>query len=89
MSNSEKPKSSWRERRQSIKHKWLVPFIFTEWLCEWVSYLLRQWAFLDILGHAGRLTILIAIIFYFMEADERRMASENQRKAKHHQACER
>ena len=86
MNEAEKPKSSWRERRQSIKHKWLAPFIFPEWLCERVSYLLGRWAFLDILGHVGRLTILIAVIFYFMEADERRMASENQRKAKHYQA---
>ena len=86
MSDSEKPKSSWRERRQSIKHKWLVPFIFPEWLCERLSYLLGRWAFLDILGHAGRLTILIAVIFYVGECDERRMQSENQRKAKHYQA---
>ena len=86
MNDSEKPKSSWLERRQTIKHKWLVLFIFPEWFCERLSYLLGRWAFLDILGHVGRLTILIAVIFYFMEADERRMESENQRKAKHYQA---
>jgi integrase len=62
-----------------------VPFVFVEWLCERVSHLLERWAFLDILGHAGRLTIFIALIFYFMKADERRMQSENQRKAKHYQ----
>ena len=79
MSKAEKPKSSWGERRKTIKYKWLLPFIFPEWLCEWVSYLLGKWAFLDILGHVGRLTILIAVIFYFMEADERR-------KVRHYQA---
>lgn len=79
MGQAEKPKSSWAERRKTIKYKWLLPFIFPEWLCEWVSYLLGRWAFLDILGHIGRLTILIAVIFYFMEADERR-------KARHYQA---
>jgi len=86
MSYSEKPKS-WRERRQSIKHKWQAPFIFcVEWPCEWISYWLGEWAFLDILGHIGRLTILIAVITYFMGADERRMQGENQRKAKQYQA---
>jgi hypothetical protein len=54
--------------------------------CEQLSNLLERWAFLDILGHVGRLTILIAVIAYFMEADERRMQAENQRKAKHYQA---
>jgi len=79
MNDSEKPKSSWREHRQSIKYKWLAPFIFPEWLCELVSYFLGQWAFLDILGHAGRLTILVAVIFYFAESGSRQ-------KAKHYQA---
>jgi len=78
MNDSEKPKSSWRERRQTIKHKWLVPFIFAEWHCERVSSLLGQWAFFDILEQVGRLTILIAVIVYFMEADERRIARHNQ-----------
>jgi len=45
MSDTEKPKS-WQERRQSIKHKWVVPFVYAEWLCERVSYLLERWAFL-------------------------------------------
>ncbi|MCP4607584.1 MAG: pentapeptide repeat-containing protein [Planctomycetes bacterium] len=99
MSDTEKPKS-WQERRRTIKHKWLIAFIFSEWLCERISYLLEQWAFLDILGHVGRLTILIAVIFYFMEADERRLQStslqmqvenlglqlRNQKKAEHYQA---
>ena len=56
-----------------------MPFIFSEWLCERVSYLLGRWAFLNILGHAGRLTILVAVIFYFAEFGSRR-------KAKHYQA---
>jgi uncharacterized protein YjbI with pentapeptide repeats len=79
MSKAEKPKSSWGERRKTIKYKWLVPFIFPEWICERLSVLLKRWAFLEVLEYAGRLTILIAVIFYFMEADERR-------KARHYQA---
>jgi hypothetical protein len=82
MSDSEKPKS-WKERKRSIKHKWLMPLIFTEWLCERLSYLLGKWALLDICGHIGRFGVLASIIVgvcvYVMEADERRMKAENER----------
>ncbi len=85
MSDSEKPKS-WKEHKQSIRHKWLVPFMLPGWLCKQLAYFLGQWALLDILGHIGRLAIFIAVISYLMGADERRMQAENQRKAKHYQA---
>jgi len=79
MSDSEKPKSSWWERKQSIKNKWTVPFVYFEWKCEQLSELLKQWAFLEVLEYAGRLTILIAVIFYFRGCEDRQ-------KAKHYQA---
>ena len=79
MSDSKKPKSSWAERSQSIQHTRAVPFVYFEWKCEQLSELLEQWAFLDILGHIGRLTIIVAIFFYFYE-------SESRQKAKHYQA---
>lgn len=85
MSDSEKPRS-WTGHKQSIKHKWLVPFTLPGWLCKRLSYFLDQWAFLRIVGHIGRLIIFIAVIYYFMGADERRMQAEDQRKAKHYQA---
>ena len=86
MGKAEKTRESWQERRTKIRHKWAVLFFFAEWICEQVSYFLGRWAFLDILGHIGRLTILIAVITYFLGADERRMQAEDQRKAKHYQA---
>ena len=85
MSDSEKPKC-WTEHKQSIKHKWLVPFTLPGWLCGQLSYFLNQLAFLRILGHIGRLIILVGVIYYFMGADERRIQAEDQRKAKHYQA---
>lgn len=99
MSKVERPKY-WKEQRQSIKHRWFTPVIFFEWVCEWISYWLGEWAFLQILEYLGRLSILVAVILYFMEADERRMQStslhmqvenlrqqlDNQQKAKHYQA---
>ena len=97
MSDSEKPKtflqeciekivSSWQNRRKTVRRRWQVPFIFAEWICEGVSNLLKRWAFLDILGHAGRLTILIAVIFYIKGCPERQRQAVDQRKAKHYQA---
>ncbi len=86
MSDSEKPKTWW-ERRQSIKHKWHVPFIFVvEWPCEWISYWLGELAFLDILARLGHLVIVVALISYIWGYPERQRQAENQRKAKHYQA---
>jgi hypothetical protein len=79
MGKTEKPKSTWRERKQDIKRKWLSPFIYLEWRCERLSYLLERWAFLEILGHAGRFVILLAVISYIWGIEERR-------KVKHYQA---
>jgi len=71
MEKTERPKS-WPERKKEIKHKRLTPFIYVEWLCEWLSYLFGRWAFLDILGHVGRLTILVAVISYIWGIEGRR-----------------
>ncbi|HCO95502.1 MAG TPA: hypothetical protein DIU00_16400 [Phycisphaerales bacterium] len=99
MSDSEKPKS-WRERRQSIKHKWLWFFIVLKRLYELLSYWVQHWSFLNFLRNVECLTILVAVIFYIVGYHERKMQSknlqlqvqhlesqlENQRKAKHYQA---
>lgn len=79
MSKAKRSKQSWQERRNGIKHKWLIPLIFVEWLCERFSCLLSRWAFLEIMEYVGRLAILFAVVFYFM-------GSEDRRKAKHYQA---
>lgn len=86
MGKTEKSKECWRERRKKIKHKCARPFIFAEWICEQVSYFLGRWAFLDILGHAGRLAILFAVVSYIMGAAERQRQAEDQRKARQYQA---
>jgi uncharacterized protein YjbI with pentapeptide repeats len=86
MDKAEKPKESWQERKKRIKHKWAVPFIFVEWNCERLSDLLEQWAFLDILGHAGRLSVLVAVVLYFAEVPKRKMQARDQQIAKHNQA---
>lgn len=77
MGKAEKKRESWRERRKKIKYRWAVPFVYLEWNCERLSDLLKRWAFLEVLEHLGRLTIIVAVVFYFME-------SESRRKAKHY-----
>ena len=73
-----KQPETWREKRCG-RIIWLWPFLWIEWLCEWAVYRLGHWAFLEILEYAGRFTVLVAVILYFMSADERQ-------KEKHYQA---
>jgi hypothetical protein len=46
------------------------PIFWIEWPCDWISCWLGQWVFLDILGRAGRLAILVALISYIMGAEK-------------------
>lgn len=78
MSNREKP-PRWKEVRESIKCKWLVPW-------QWLSYHLEKSAFMKILGYGPRILLLIALSVWICGGDERRIEAENQRKAKHYQA---
>jgi uncharacterized protein YjbI with pentapeptide repeats len=78
MNDSEKPNNS-NENRQLTLRCWMIPFAYFEWKCERLSKLLKRWAFLDVLGYAGRLTVIIAVFFYFIEKDDRQ-------KTKHYQA---
>lgn len=79
MEKAKRAKESWLECKTKVKHKWYLPFVYLEWKCEQLADLLGRWAFLDILGQAARLTIIIAVVFYFIEAEDRR-------KARHYQA---
>jgi hypothetical protein len=68
----------WKEYKTS-KPKWLLPIQAVEWTCDWAAYLLANWAFLEVLEYLGVLSVLIAVIFYFAEAGDRK-------KQKHYQA---
>jgi hypothetical protein len=50
-----------------------------EWACDWTAYYLAHWAFLEVLEYLGIFSVLIAVIFYFSEAGDRK-------KQKHYQA---
>ena len=55
------------------------PFYCAEYLFDWASFLLSNWAFLETLEYLGSLSILIAVIFYFAEG-------KNRIKQRHYQA---
>ncbi|HEX3356180.1 MAG TPA: pentapeptide repeat-containing protein [Tepidisphaeraceae bacterium] len=74
----ERPKR-WAEFRTTVKHRWLLPLLFVDWVSEWAAYWLSGLSFLELLEHLGRFSLLIAVIFYFIEAPERT-------KMKHYQA---
>jgi hypothetical protein len=69
---------AWKEYKSS-KPRWLLPIHAVEWTCEWTAYCLANWAFLEVLEYLGVFSVLIAIIFYFSEAGDRK-------KQKHYQA---
>jgi hypothetical protein len=69
----------WAKFRESIRRRWLAPFYWLEWIWEWIAFALSNWAFLEVLEYAGRLSLLIGVIFYFYEAPDRK-------KQKHYQA---
>jgi len=90
MDKAEKPKESWQERRKKIMSLWrnrkIKPLIWINSVCAWVHEKLKAIHFFDIGERLGHLAIIVAVIFYVLEAGERQMQAENQRKAKHYQA---
>lgn len=90
----QRPKS-WKETSSSIKKGcWRWAWIGLEWLCEWASYGLSRWAFLDVLEYVGKLGILIAIVAYFYPGcserkqaiDSAKQAAADARKSRHYVA---
>jgi hypothetical protein len=70
---------TWTERRSIIRHRVSKPFYWLEWYWEWVAFALSNWVFLEVLEYAGRLSVLVAVIFYVVEWPDRQ-------KQKHYQA---
>src|SRR5579859_2751243 len=70
--------AGWKKYRTS-RSLFLLPFDAIEWGCDWTAYYLAHWAFLEVLEYLGVFSVLIAVVFYFSEAGDRR-------KQKHYQA---
>ena len=69
----------WSRHRERAKHAWLVPFYALEWVWTWLAYWLSGWAFLEVLEYLGTLSLLLAVVSYFLESGDRI-------KQKHYQA---
>jgi uncharacterized protein YjbI with pentapeptide repeats len=70
---------SWRVTRGTLQRRWLLPFHFVDWLAGWAVYGLSSLSLLELLEYCGSFSILVAVIFYFIDAPERT-------KSKHYQA---
>jgi len=61
----------WSTVRSQVKGRWKIPFVATEYACDWAVFLLSNWSFLETLEYLSSLSILIAVILYFGESDSR------------------
>jgi len=68
-----------KEHLQRARYTWLRPFFVLEWIWDWLSYLLANWSFLEVLEYLGTLSILFGVILYFAESGDRE-------KQRHYQA---
>ena len=69
----------WAEHRATIRHSWTIPLQKFDWMLRWLAHYLSRWALLEVLEYLGTFSVLIAVIFYFSEAGDRK-------KQKHYQA---
>ncbi len=69
----------WLERKARARARWALPFHRIDWFCEWFTWALSHWVFLEALEYLGTLSVLVAVIFYFAESGDRA-------KQKHYQA---
>lgn len=60
----------WAERKKGIA-SWTIPFFALESVWEWLAYLLSNWRLVEVLEYMGSLSILVAVFFYFHDADNR------------------
>jgi hypothetical protein len=56
-----------------VKGPWKIPFVASEHVFGWAVHLLGNWAFLETLFYLESLSVLVAVIVYFGEADHRLM----------------
>jgi len=67
----------WRVVRART-NKWLIGPVWVNWVCDQTAYALSRWPFLEVLEYAGSMSVLVAVVFWFAEAGQRRMAAHYQ-----------
>jgi len=65
------PPPSWWAFRRSLKHRWLQPLLFIDWLSAWITFGLSRLSFPELLEYCGSFSILVGVIFYFADAPQR------------------
>jgi hypothetical protein len=79
---------TWRAwKAQTGRRCWRYP-LAVEWALEWFVYRLRSLALFDLLELAGKLTVVVAIVVWFLEADQRAKQADEAIKARHYRAWE-
>ncbi len=68
----------WHQYRAHVRHPWTLPLHRVEWFMRHVAWGLSQWSLLQVLAHLSTFSILIAVVFYFHEAPERRQIKQYQ-----------
>jgi uncharacterized protein YjbI with pentapeptide repeats len=61
----------WHEFRQKTLSRAFVPLIFIDWMFDHLAYFLSRWAFLEVLEYVGNFSILVGVILYFAESNQR------------------
>ena len=61
---------SWSEKKKGVP-SWSIPFVALDCVCDWLAFLLSNWRLIEVLEYMGSLSILVAVFFYFHDADNR------------------
>ena len=62
----------WSVKKEQYRHPLLLPLHRLNWMWEWLAHFLSNWVFLEVLEYLGRFSVLIAVIYYFAEAGDRK-----------------
>jgi hypothetical protein len=68
----------WASHRERAKYAWLIPLFAIEWVWSWLAYWLSGGAFLEVLEYLGTLSLLLAVVSYFLESGDRIMQKHYQ-----------
>jgi len=69
---------TWEKRKGFIKHQWLFPFIWVEWLVETAVFWIKRSALVELVGTIAGLSVILAAWQYVRGADEREKVRQYQ-----------
>lgn len=57
---------------QKLNSPVFLPFLIFSWLCDWANHFIKSSRFATLIESAGKFTVLIAVIVFFLSADDRK-----------------